>query len=136
MRCFHAHIPSHSPTHSHMTMPSVSIINGNTNDTHIPSLYRLTNTQCKSPMGNQSRVNLDSYHPTLVLSDKYDRVFYFGQQEFRLTPRVSYTHTEFFGRYHGSLTPKFQAFHLRGLTAPFFLRPTYINYYFTLCFES
>ena len=42
---------------------------------------------------------------------------------------VSYTHAEFFGRYGGSLTPKFQAFHLRGLTTPFLLRLTHINYF-------
>ena len=43
---------------------------------------------------------------------------------FRLTPRVSYTHTELFESHRGSLTPMFQAFHLRGLTTPFFLRLT------------
>ena len=47
---------------------------------------------------------------------------------FRLTPWVSYTHTELFRSHHGSLTPMFQAFHLRGLTTPFLLRPTHINY--------
>ena len=94
MKCFHAHTPSHSPTPSHMPMPSVAIITGNTNDTHIPSLCRLTNTQCNLPMGNQYRVNLDSYHSTLGLSDKHDRVFSFGQHNFRLIPRVSYTQTE------------------------------------------
>ena len=154
MNYFHAHTPSHSPTPSHMPMPSVAIITGNTNDTHIPSICRLTNTQCNLPMGNQSRVNLNSYHSTLGLSDKHDRVFFLGNRNFslrlgsltpkrnfpdntagllhpyrtfRMIPQVSYTHTELFGRYHGSLTPKFQAFHLRGLTAPFLLRPTHIN---------
>ena len=95
MKCFHAHTPSHSPTPSHMPMPSVAIVTGNTNDTHTPSLCRLTNTQCNLPMGNQSRVHLDSYHSTLGLSDKHDHVFSFGQQKFRLTPRVSYTQQNF-----------------------------------------
>ena len=105
MRYFHAHILSHSPTHSHMTMPSVPIVNGNTNDTHIPSLCRLTNTQCKSPMGNQSRVNPDFYHPTLSPSDKYDCVFYFGQQNFSAnTAGLLHPHKNF-GSCRGSLTP-------------------------------
>ena len=51
-----------------------------------------------------------------------------GNKTFWLTPRVSYTHTELFISHHGSLTPMFQAFHLRGLMAPFFLRPTQFNY--------
>ena len=92
MRCFQAHIPSHSPTPSHMPMPSVAIVIGNTNDTHIPSLCRLTNTQCDLPMGNQSRVNPDSYHSNLGLSDKHDSV-------------SSLWATELFGLHRGSLTP-------------------------------
>ena len=51
-----------------------------------------------------------------------------GNKTFWLTPSVSYAHTELFGSYRMSLTPMFQAFHLRGLTTPFFLRPTHINY--------
>ena len=51
-----------------------------------------------------------------------------GNRTFRLMPRVSYTHTELFGSHNGSLTPMFQAFHLRGLTTPFLLRPARINY--------
>ena len=152
MKCFHAHTPSHSPTPSHMPMPSVTIFTGNTNDTHIPSLCRLTNTQCNFSMGNQSRVNHDSYHSTLGLSDKHDRVFSFGQQKFwlkpqfsytpnrmfQITPWVSYTHTEFFGRYRGSLTPKFHAFHMRELTVPFLLHQTHTNYFsfYDLNYES
>ena len=92
MKCFHAHTPSHSPTPSHMSMPSVTIVTGNTNDTRIPSLCRLTNIQCNLPMGNQSRVNPDSYHSTLGLSDKHDRVF-------------SFWATELFGLHHRSFTP-------------------------------
>ena len=69
-------------------------------------------------------------------------MFSFGQQNFsaytagllhphitlRIAPRVSYTHTRPLGYYHGSLTPKFQAFHLRGLMTPFLLRLTYLNF--------
>ena len=51
-----------------------------------------------------------------------------GNKTFRLTPWVSYTHIELFGSHRGSLTPMFQAFHLRGLTTHFLLRPTHINY--------
>ena len=51
-----------------------------------------------------------------------------GNRSFRLMPWVSYTHTELFGSHCGSLTPMFEAFHLRGLTAPVFLRSTHINY--------
>ena len=50
------------------------------------------------------------------------------QRTFRIAPRVSHTHTGSFGYYCGSPSPGFQAFHLRGLTAPFLLRPTHINY--------
>ena len=47
IECLHAHISSHSPTPSHMPMPSVTTITSSTNDTHIPSPYRFTSTQCK-----------------------------------------------------------------------------------------
>ena len=108
MKCFHAHTPSQSPNPSHMPMPNVAIITGNANDTQISSLCLLTNTQCNLPMGNPSRVNPDSYHSTLGLSDEHDRVFSFGQQNFsactvgllhphktfQIAPRVSHTHTK------------------------------------------
>ena len=127
MKWFHAHIPSHPPTPSHMPMLSVAIVTSNVNDTHIPSLCRLTNTQCNLPMANQSRVNPDSYYSTLGLSDKYDRVFYFGQQNFSAyTTGLLHPHRNF-GSCRGSLTPMFQAFHLRGLTTPFLLRQSHIN---------
>ena len=137
MKCFHAHTPSHSSTPSHMPMPSVAIVIGNANDSHIPSLCWLTNTQCNLPMGNQSRVNPDSYHSTLGLSDKHDRVFSFGQQNFsayiasllhphrtfRITPRVFYTHTGPFGYHHGSPTPKFPGFSPEGINGPLLTPP-------------
>ena len=129
MKCFHAHTPSHSLTPSHMPMPSVAIVTGNTNGTHIPSLCRLTNTQCNLSMGNQSRVNPDSYHSTRGLSDKHDRVFSFGQQNFfSYTAGLLHPYRNF-GSCRWSLTPMFQAFHLRGLMAPFLLHLTHINYF-------
>ena len=51
-----------------------------------------------------------------------------GNITFRFTSQVSYTHIELFGSNRRSLTPMFQAFHLRGLTVIFLLRPTHINY--------
>ena len=53
---------------------------------------RLTNTQCNLPMGNQSRVNPDSYHLTLGLSDNMTVCFLLGNR--------------IFGLRLGSLTPK------------------------------
>ena len=127
MKCHHAQISSHSPTPSYMRMPSVKTVTGNTNDPCIePSLAHQYPMQV--PMGNQSRVNLDFNHTTRSLCDKHDRVSSLGNRTFRLMPRVSYTHTELFGSHHGSLTPMFQVFHLRGLTVPFLLNPTHIIY--------
>ena len=130
-------------------MSSVAIVTGSANDTHILSLCRLTNTQCNFLMGNQSRVNPDSYHSTLGLSDKYDRVFSLGNRNFgsclgSLTPKQKFSDNtllhpyRIFRRYRGSLTPKFQAFHLRGLTTPFLLRPTHNNCFsfYDLNYES
>ena len=81
------------------------------------------------PIGNQSRVNPDSYHTTRSLCDKHDRVSSLGNRTFRNTPRVSYTNvTKPFGSHRGTLTPMFQDFYLRGLTVPFLLYPTHIIY--------
>ena len=86
-------------------------------------------TQCKCQWATNPRVNPDSYHITRCLCDKHDRVSSLGNRTFRITPRVSYTHvTKLFGSHCGSLTPMFQAFHLRCLTVPFLLRPTHIIY--------
>ena len=127
IKCHHAHIPSHSPTPSHMHMLSVKTVTGITNDPCIePSPAHQYPMQVS--MGNQSRVNPDSYHTTRSLCDKHDCVSSLGNRTFRLTPRVSYTHIELFGSHRRSLTPMFQAFHLRGLTVPFLLCPTHINY--------
>ena len=45
------------------------------NDIHIPSPYRLTNTQCNFQWVSKSRVTLDSYHSTLSLRDNHDLSF-------------------------------------------------------------
>ena len=134
MKCFPCpHISSHSPTPSHMLMPSVVIVTGNANDTHLSSLCRITNTQCNLTMGNKSRVNPDSYHSTLGLSDNYDRVFYFGQQNFSAyTVGLLHPYRNF-GSCRGSLTPIFQAFHLRRLRPPSCFTPhTLIIFHFMI----
>ena len=52
-----------------------------------------------------------------------------GNITFQITPQFFYTHViELFGSHHGSLTPMFQAFHLRGLKVPFLLHPTHLIY--------
>ena len=108
-----------SPTPLHLPMLSVTFGTGSTNDTHIPSPCRLTNTQCNFQWVTKTRVTPDSYHSTLALRDNHDRVFsLLGNRTFRLTPLVSYTHIEFLdistgllhphrnsGYLHGSLTP-------------------------------
>ena len=154
MKCFHAHTPSHSPTPSHMPMTSVAIVTGNANDTQILSLCRLTNTQCNLPMGNPSQVNPDSYHSILGLSDKHDRVFSFGQQNFSAytagllhphnfsdnTTGISHPYINF-GYLRGSLTihkfhisPRVSYTHTRPFTCndPFLAPPNTLKFYFTL----
>ena len=114
MKCFHAHIPNHSSTPSHTPMPSVTTVTSSTNDTHIPSSYRLTSTQCKC----QWKINPESI-PTLITQ----------LEVYVITMIVSLLWaTELFGLLRGSLTLMFQAFHLRRLTAPFLVCPTHINY--------
>ena len=112
-------------------MSSVKTVTGITNDPCIkPSPAH--QYPMKVPMGNQSRVNPNSYHITRSLCDKHDCVSSLGNRTFQLTSRVSNTHTELFGSHRGSLTPMFKAFHLRGLTVPFLLRLTniiYISFY-------
>ena len=139
MECLHAHIPSHSPTPSHMSMPSMTIVIGSTNDTHIPSPYRFTSTQCKC----QWTTNPESITTPITQLEVYviTVCLILGNETFQITPRVSYTHvpvinmtvcllwaTELFGSHCGSLTLMFQAFHLRGLTVSFLLHPTHIIY--------
>ena len=114
MKRLHAHIPSHPPTPSHMPMPSVTIVTCGTNDTHIPNPYRLTSTQCKC----QWATNPESI-PTLITQ----------LEVYVITITVCLLWaTELFRSHRGSLTPMFQAFHLRGLTVPFLLPITHIIY--------
>ena len=127
MECLPAHILSHSPTPSHMPMPSMTTITSSTNDTHIPSPYRLTSTQCKC----QWATNPESIPTPITQPEVYVinmTVCLLWATEIFCSRRVSYTHAELFESHCGSLTPMFQAFHLRGLTVPFLLRPTHINY--------
>ena len=118
MECLHGHISSHSPTPSHVPMTSVITVTGSTNDTHIPSPYRLTTTQCKC----QWITNSESI-PTHITQLKV----------YVITMTVCLLWAaKLFGLRRGSLTPMFQAFHFRGLTIPFLLRPThtiYISFY-------
>ena len=133
IKCHHAHIPSHSPTPLHMPMPSVTTVTGSTNDTHIPSPYRLTSTHCKC----QWATHPESF-PTLITQlEVYVLIvcLNFGQHNFSAYTAGLLHPYRTFGSRRGSLTPMFQDFHLRRLTAPFLLCLTHINYYFTLCFE-
>ena len=114
MECLHAHIPSHSPTPSHVLTTSVTTVTGSTNDTHIQSPYRLTSTQCKC----QWTTNPKSI-PTHITQLKVYVI--------TMTVCLLWA-TELFGLRRGSLTPMFQAFHFRGLTIPFLLYPTHIIY--------
>ena len=89
MECLHAHIPSHSPTPSHMPMPIVTIIISSTNDTHIPSPYQLTSTQCKF----QWETNPESILTPITQLEVYVLTvcLILGNRTFRIIPRVSYT---------------------------------------------
>ena len=49
-------------------------------------------------------------------------------QKLWISPRVSYTHTKISDISTGLLLLNFRLFHLRGLTTPFLLCPTHINY--------
>ena len=109
-------------------MPSVTTVTGSTIDTHIPSPYRLTSTQCKC----QWATNLESIPTPITQLEVYGITMtvclLWAIELFKLTPRVSYTHIKLFKSHRGSLTPMFQAFYLRGLMTPFLLYPTHIIY--------
>ena len=102
------------PTPSHMSMPSVTIVTGGTNETHIPSPYRLTSTQYKC----QWETNPNSIPTSITQLEVYVII---------MTVCLFWA-TKLFGSHRGSLTPMFQAFHLKGLTVPFLLHPTHIIY--------
>ena len=95
MKCFYAHISSHSPTPSHMPMPSVTTVTGSTNDTHVLSPYWLTSTQCKCQWVTKPEsiptpiTQLEVYVITIIVCIII--IFFWA--------------TELFGLHHGSLTP-------------------------------
>ena len=134
MECLHAHIPSHSPTSSHMPMLSVTIFTGSTNDTHIPSPYRLTSTQSKC----QWATNPESIPTPITQLEVYviTVCLILGNRTFWIAPQVSYTHvpvinmtlcllwpTELFGSHRGSFTPNVPGFSLEGINGPFLAPP-------------
>ena len=90
MECLHAHISSHSPTPSHMPIPSMKTVTSSTIDTHIPSPYWFTSTQCKCQW---------TTNPELISTLITQLEFYvitvrliLGNRTFRITLWVSYTH--------------------------------------------
>ena len=137
MKCLHAHILSHSPTPSRMPMQSVTTITGSTND--IPNPYWLTSTHYKCQLATNPELiptpitQLEVY--VLIMCLIFGNIN-FGSHRGSLTPKqnflahiASLLHPyRIFSSRGGSLTPMFQAFHLRGLTTPFLLRLTHINF--------
>ena len=119
MKCFHAHIPSHSLTPSHMPMISVTIITGSTNDTHVLIPYRLTSTQCKcqwvtNPESIPTPITrLEVYVITIIVCilfrkqsfSNYTAGLLHPHKTFRITSRVSYTCIELLARATGLLHP-------------------------------
>ena len=103
------------------------------NDIHIPSPCRLTKSQCNFQWVSKSQVTLNSYHSTLSLRDNHDRVFSFritpdsyhstlnlrdNHTEIRISPRVSYTHTEIRDSSPGLLYPHRNSGYLPGSLTP------------------
>ena len=126
MECLHAHISSHSLTPPHMPIPSVTIVTGSTNDTHIPSPYRLTSTQCKC----QWTTNPESIPTPITQLEVYVLImcFILGNIIFLITPRVSYNHTEFFRSHRGSLTSNVPGFSPEGINGPLLALSNTHNY--------
>ena len=113
MKCHHAHIPSHSPTASHMHMPSVK----NCHWYYQWPMYRAltgSSTQCKCQWAT---------YPESILTPITQLEVYV----INMTVCLLWA-TELFGSHRGSLTPMFQGFHLRGLTVLFLLRPIHLIY--------
>ena len=79
--------------------------------THVSSPYQLT-SKC------QWATNLESIPTPITQPEVY---------VLNMTVCLLWA-IEIFGSHCRSLTPMFQAFHLRGLTVPFLLRPTHIVY--------
>ena len=126
MECLYAHIPSHSPTPSHMSMPSVTAVTGSINDTHISSPYRLTSTQCKCQWATNPEsistpiTQLEVYVITMTVCLLWASEL-FGLRRGSLTPIQN------FSNHIANLLHPCSNFHMRGLTTPFLLCPTNIN---------
>ena len=134
MECLHAHIPSHSPTPSHMLMPSMTTVTGSTNDTHIPSPYRLSSTQCKCQWETNPEsiptpiTQLEVYVITMTMCllwatklSAYATGLLHPYRTFRITSQVSYTHV--------------LGFSPEGVNDPLFAPPNTHFLYFFLCFK-
>ena len=119
MKCFHAHIPSHSPTPLLIPMPSVTTVTGSTNDTHVLSPYQLTSTQCKCQWATNPEsiptpiTQLEVYVITIIVGILFGQHIFSDytvgllhpHRTFRITPHVSYTHTELLAHATGLLHP-------------------------------
>ena len=81
--------------------------------THVSSPHRLQYPKQVS-IGNQSQVN-----PTPITQPEVYVI--------NMTMCLLWA-TKLFGSHRKSFTPMFQAFHLKGLTVPFLLRPTHLIY--------
>ena len=138
MRCHHAHIPSHSPTPSHMPMLSVTTQSLVVPMTHICRILTGSLEPTTSANGQ-----LISSQPRLLITQLEVYVLIVclivGHITFRLTPQVSYTHRRTFRiipqvSYTHLITfriiPRVSYTHIpRRLTAPFFLLPTHITFH-------
>ena len=137
MECLHAHIPSHSPTPSHMPMPSVTTVTISTNDTHIPSPYRLTNTQCKCQWATNPEsiptpiTQLKVFMITMTVCLLWATELFISRcgslhpyKTFRITPHVSYTHVP--------------CFSLEGVNSPLLapLNTHYLYFFYVLNHET
>ena len=87
------------------------------------------------PMGNQYLISPDSHFTTRSLCDIYLFVScLFGQQNFSGSHRGSLTPSDIFWAFTVGYAaqPGFQAFHLRGVSIPYLLRPTHFIFHFRL----
>ena len=87
------------------------------------------------PMGNQYQVSPDSHFTTRSLCDIYLIVLsLFGKQNFSGSHRGSLTPSDIFRAFTGgyAIKPGFQAFHLRGVSILYLLRPTHFIFHFRL----
>ena len=86
-------------------------------------------------MVNQYRISPDSHFTTRSLCDIYLFVSCrFGQQNFSGSHHGSLTPSDIFRAFTGgyAVLPGFQAFHLKGVSIPYLLRPTHFIFHFRL----